>query len=157
MKKKSLLFLGTAMMMLWSCSPMYETRYVVVPPQTQSGKYCANKCIQNKDTCINTCQSTASALEMTNSVISAFKGDDSYKDCKAKCATKGYIDGGYFMQDCQAKCTADHNNSRNGSPNYMQDCERSCTKSYMDCHNNCGGHIKTEEVCVAFCKDKPQT
>ena len=42
--------------------------------------------------------------------------------------------------------------SNQGNTSNMKECVTRCEKSHMQCHQNCGGKVLKERVCVANCK-----
>src|SRR5688572_29762132 len=60
MKKFKLLILAV---LLASCGPMYQTNYEIVPPQSETGRMCANNCLLSKSYCEQSCRMEQSHCE----------------------------------------------------------------------------------------------
>jgi hypothetical protein len=43
-------------LVLAACGPSYHTEYEIVPPQTETGRFCANNCLLAQQSCRQGCQ-----------------------------------------------------------------------------------------------------
>jgi hypothetical protein len=123
---KAPLFLIFLALISSACAPVMQTYYVYDAPTEQSGKQCLNHCLDIKATCEN----NSEAL---------------YNQCRSV-AVSEYNTYIYARQSQGLPVEKTLSNF-----DYCQKREN-CQPSYNKCYTNCGGSVREEERCVAFCK-----
>jgi hypothetical protein len=132
MKKfKLLILIG----LLSGCGPVYQTDYQMVPPQSETGRQCANNCLLSKQNCEQTCQ----IQEMSCEERGRLQSRNEYLEYVAVQHAAG-----------QPVTRREHEFQQyyNCSSNY---CVASCGENYRMCHTNCGGQVVPHTYCTAFC------
>lgn len=114
-----------------ACGPVYRTTYDYIPPEDAAGKQCLNQCLQMFEMCRSSAENRA-AQERAS--------------CQQN-ATLAYA-------ACLATAKTDLERSRCSS---TSSCNREadisqCNSEYRLCYRNCGGTVKSREVCVSGCK-----
>ena len=119
-----------------ACGPVYQTSYEVVPPQSETGRMCANNCLMLKQNCEQTCRieeahctERARLMERNDYLEYVAVQTASGKPVKRSGPTsRRYYD-----------CSQDA-------------CYAACAGNYNICHTNCGGQIIPHTTCTAFCE-----
>ena len=133
------LFVMLLSLLLANCGPMYENRYEVIPPRTQSGMYCANNCLYMSDQCHNSCSRTAEQCEFRRSLIN-IATEKTQGNRTKKVNDNWSVSAGYNPVPAELSCNDDKGK-----------CEKHCQTNYHNCHRNCGGIVNKYRVCTAFC------
>jgi len=136
LKKYMLFSVLFACFLLSGCGPIYNSSYSFEQPKSFSGKQCSNTCLQNRTNCqmqCNTqneqCKNNARQAAMPTYVLYLAN-----KIEKSKGPHKT-IDDFADYSGCNASC--------------------GCEETYNQCFSNCGGVIKENRQCVAFCSKVP--
>jgi hypothetical protein len=135
MKLFRYLLLTLATLTLMGCGPIYQTHYDYQLPHSERGKMCVNECLQAKSTC-----------EQMNRM-----NEESCRDRELKAARyeyQAYRDRQERHHQPVKKSVEDFNHG------YRCNQSSDCEASYKMCYQNCGGVIKENRVCVAFCDKK---
>ncbi len=140
---KKLIFI--ALLFLVSCGPIYDTRYHYHPPEDFEGRKCINSCVASRDRCKSFCQRDKN--ECLRRVEQ--KAQNDYDDYVARCNRGQRERASLYRHECvfDKKKFSDFRHEGDCSAN----CESGCGHNYNDCYTNCGGRLKTQRVCVAFC------
>jgi len=124
-----LLILPLLLLLLTGCGPIYETRYDLLPPTDDAGRFCTVECERVKLDCRR--------LE-----------DRKYQQCNRdrqdaeadyqRCLDRNKNDSG--------KCKRLSNKTYCRAANY-----EACDADYRRCFQNCGGQVHSRQVCVFNC------
>ena len=126
-------------LLLTSCSPVYEGRYEIIPPRTKEGIYCANNCIYMRDQCHNNCTRAVEQCEFRRSLINI--ATEKIQVRKTQSINDNWsVSAGYKPAPAEVSCKND-----------KMRCDRYCQTNYHNCHRNCGGIVNQYKVCTAFC------
>lgn len=132
MKLFSVLVILVGMFCLSACGPVYKTDYQYVPPKSNNGKLCAVQCTESKAYCKQACNARKSQC-LSLARREAMHQYRLYKDQQleyGKPVKKSPSDFEYSSQ-CEQSC--------------------GCNDMFNLCYQTCGGVIKENKVCVAFC------
>jgi len=125
-----LLIFGTA------CSPLYDTRYTFTPPASAEGTVCATQCAVTESYCRQSCQLNQNA-------------------CEQQARADAARDFDVYVYEQKRKNRPIKKSLRDFERSYYcpsrTNCESTCAANQRACHQNCGGSISSERVCVAFC------
>jgi len=123
------------LLMLSSCGPLYETTYEMVPPNTESGRMCANNCLLSQQNCRQNCQFQQNqCLEIER--------------LRAQSAYLSYAN----EQQRQGRPVTRNENDFYRVSGCDKSCEDACGNDYRICHTNCGGAVVPHTACTAFCE-----
>jgi predicted small lipoprotein YifL len=124
-----------ALALLAACGPMYQTDYQVVPPQTETGRMCANNCLLSKSNCRNNCRMQSMQCQEIER-LRARSDYYSYLDNQRRSGRPAQKTEGDFYRSYACD---------EGS------CAEQCEGDYRICHVNCGGQMIPHTYCTAFC------
>ena len=135
MEMKRYLLLSLLAVILFGCSPVYQTNYTYTPPKSSSGHTCILQCENNKLHC--------EQLEELRYQNCENKAESEYRDCEHD-KVYGYDKKGRWscVEDCYC---------------WRSSCERNaerCDAQYRICYQTCGGKVKAHTVCVANCEQE---
>jgi hypothetical protein len=124
-----LLALPGLLISLTGCGPIYDTRYDLIPPTDDAGRFCTVECERLQLDCRRA-------------------EDRKYQDC-----TRDRQDAQNDYQRCLNKHKNDSSKCRGLSPNtYCSSANYSmCDSDYRRCFQNCGGQVHSYQVCVFNC------
>jgi hypothetical protein len=132
------LFALSVMMLISSCSPIYQTTHEIVPPASEMGRMCANNCLLMLQNCQQNC-----AVQDQNCQLGAqLQAQNEYQRYVIDRQMQGRLikkssDDFYHPYSC----------SSGG-------CEANCQNIYHLCHTNCGGQVIPHTACVANCDEQ---
>jgi hypothetical protein len=134
MKHAISLWLVLFTIFLTACAPHMVTEYQIVPPQSESGRFCANNCLMMKDNCEQNCWAQQ-------------------QDCESQKRMEGHIDYLTYLASRNGKPVKKTPSDFRGS-GWCDDsgCQARCTQNYNICHTNCGGQVIPHTYCSAFCE-----
>ncbi len=127
MQIKSILTLAILGPALSSCGPVYQTVYNYKPPRGFKHRECVNRCLTAYQNCRLKC------VSINNRVSESNRRQDNFDTWQSQKNPNGYFGGGDF-----------------DGPSYVA-CQ--CLETYNMCYQNCGGHVRSHQVCTAFCPD----
>lgn len=132
MKLLSGLMLLIGILCLSACGPVYKTEYKYVPPKSDNGKQCAVQCVESKAYCQQGCQARESQCRALahREAIHQFRQYKHEQLAHGKPIKKSERDFEYTSQ-CNQSC--------------------GCDDMFNMCYQTCGGVIKENKICVAFC------
>ena len=122
--KKIILKLSLAILgayLLTACSPIYKPRYYYSPPSSNPGMMCIAKCTSVRNNC-----EQLGEIKKDNCETQA---ERAYQICKQS-----------GSKDCYRKSCY----------NKYKYSDR-CVDQFNECYQSCGGTVKTQQVCTAFC------
>lgn len=129
----SAILLFTLTCFLQGCSPVYKTHYIYHPVSSEKA-VCANECIKNKQICKSQCldlqrqcERDANMLGMASGLVRAQTGD-----LNAPPSARLSL-----IEECKI---------------HLESCELACDENHKLCHENCGGSVTVQSVCVKNCK-----
>jgi hypothetical protein len=118
---------------LQACSPVYKTNYIYHPVQSEKGRACANECIKNKQSCHRECldlqrqcERDANMLGLASELVKIQAEDATYHSTRTS-----------LIAECQQ---------------HLDKCELACDQHHKLCHENCGGEVTIQSLCVKNCK-----
>ena len=120
--------------LLSACGPIYQTTYSYQPPVASSGKMCATQCFQTKNMCQQSCQfqdQTCRAEEHKNAFY-RFQAYSHQQESQGKKVKRSINDFDNSYSVCHHSCN--------------------CTNDFNLCYKSCGGTVRQNRVCTAFCK-----
>ena len=119
--------------LLQACSPIYKTNYVYHPIRSESEKarHCANDCINYKQTCRSQCLELQRRCEHDANIL-AVASDLIYHQSHSTLSTTRAD----LLKDCYK---------------HVDECEQGCELDHKLCHENCGGEVTLQKICVQNC------
>jgi len=136
MTRLALLFTALSTVLLAACGPQLATQYEIVPPPSDSGRYCANNCLIMKDQCEQNCWAQKNNCEQQNRI-------DGHLDYLTYMASRN-------MDNKPIKKGPDDFRGNNWCE--ADSCLMRCTQNFNVCHTNCGGKVIPHTYCTAFCE-----
>lgn len=116
------------------CGPSYRTLYHFEPPASLNGKRCANECLYKTQECSHQCthnryqcEQGAKMAELAHTVVDALATQNKQP---------------YYNS---------HNGSYHQCVSQENQCIESCKSMHRICHQNCGGDVRSETVCIRNC------
>lgn len=125
---KSLLSILISAVLLQSCGPVYQTKYLRTPSSAPNFESCIAGC----DVLHNRCNGEKQA--QYNSCT--FNSDLQYSTCETMASARRLLGEKYSCY--RSYCS---------EPDL-----RPCVALYNMCYQRCGGSVKTETICVARCE-----
>jgi hypothetical protein len=110
------------------CGPIYDTRYHFVPPSDPSARSCIFQCENLKMQC--------EELEQMRVENCDYRARLDQDRCRAEIRRQGREPKSHECSSLGGSCYA--NTER-------------CEAKYRQCYQNCGGQVRTEQVCVFNC------
>lgn len=121
---------------LISCSPVYQTTYDFKPPESENGRYCANRCLNKKQECYLQCENITEQCESRKEI-------SNLADVIVESWKKGKVEDG--------KTPSRHYRQHPNCKQKEQECMARCDNIHRLCHENCGGTVLRETKCVQNC------
>lgn len=115
------------------CAPIYKTNYIYHPVTSKKASHCANECIQHKQTCRSQCLNLQRQCEKEANTLAVAS------DLINRQSTPSSINGSTrheLLNDCYKN---------------EDKCELSCEEDHKLCHENCGGEVTMQTICVKNC------
>lgn len=113
------------LLILTSCSPIYQTRYTLTPPESSEGKACVFQCDNINLQCHQVKDENAEQCEQRSNI--------NYNFCQSLNLHRDKDD----QESCfHANCAVDYSY---------------CDSQYRNCYQTCGGKVSGTTVCTAFC------
>ncbi len=123
------LILLSSLLILAGCGPIYDTKYDLMPPSDEAGRFCVVECERINGDCRRDAQHRYDRCERDNR-----EARDEFERCRRKHA-----------ENANKRCGS------SASTNYCSSDTASCDSAYRRCFQNCGGEIHTRQVCVFNC------
>lgn len=121
-------------LLIQGCAPIYKTNYIYHPVKSEKASHCANECLQHKQTCRSQCldlqrqcEREARLLAIASDLINVQSPSNS------NISSNRYE----LLNDCYKQA---------------EKCELSCDEDHKLCHENCGGEVTVQTVCVKNCE-----
>ncbi|WP_238523038.1 hypothetical protein ACJZTR_02095 [Neorickettsia risticii] len=121
--------------------PVYRTSYSFIPPKSQNGRECANKCLLMKQTCQNSCNKS-NDTQTANILINIGKEE---KKEKPNSSDKFHESSSWEMDEYRKRVQERARYER---------CQNSCNYDHRLCHTNCGGEVIVKTMCVQNCNEE---
>ena len=125
--------------LLQGCSPVYKTNYIYHPVKSESAAICANQCLQQKQNCQGNsmefhrqCEREAYILSMASGFIN--RSFDATGSSNTNYSTRSDI-----LNHCHKQ---------------TEKSNLSCQENHKLCHENCGGEVTLQTVCIQYCDKK---
>lgn len=109
-----------------SCAPVMKKYYVYTEPADQSGKQCLNQCLKIQASCENNRDTLYNQCRSV--AVSEYNSYIYTRESQNLPVEKKLSDFDYCVKN------------------------QNCQATYNDCYSNCGGNVRVEYECVAFCK-----
>jgi hypothetical protein len=117
---------------LTACGPIYNTEYSFIPPKSDVSKMCTAQCVQDKNNCQQSCRIDNENCRLRAQQSAIFEFEHYKEEQKRR-----------EMPINKSISDFDRSSSCNNS------CE--CESTYRACYSACGGEVRENKVCVAFC------
>lgn len=126
-----LALIGTLILGLVGCGPMYRTEYRYTPPASMEGRQCVVQCANIREVCRSGADTRAAQNQSS---------------CQQN----------VFMQYTSCMTTARSDEERAKCSNSTTHCQFTpdtsrCDSDYNICFQTCGGQVETRQVCVSGC------
>lgn len=112
------------------CAPVYKTHYIYHPVKSEKANDCVNEGIQHKKTCRSQCLDLQKQCEKEAGQLAV--ASDLIKTPDSSISTTRYE----LLNDCYKQ---------------KEKCEASCEEDHKLCHENCGGEVTMQTICVKNC------
>lgn len=129
--KAIMLALLSSLLFLAGCGPIYDTRYDLLAPTDDAGRFCVVECERMSSDCRRAEERKHERCERDNR-----EQKSEYERCRRKHGENANKHCG-FNAPVGSYCP-----SANVS---------GCDRDYRRCFQNCGGEIQTHQVCVFNC------
>ena len=139
--------LAVGLLSACSTEPVYQSRYDLTPPATESGRQCTVGCETNRLLCEQRNDERIARCEEQADRAFTLCTEDVDRRMSA-CISGLKSKYGSRWATYESHCTATVANSC-----YRQSCstQSSCDSGYRGCFSNCGGDVQTRSVCVRNC------
>jgi hypothetical protein len=123
-------------MLLQGCSPIYKTNYIYHPIKSEGSRACANECLHNKQNCRSQCLELQRKCEHDANMLAV--ASELIKN-----------------QSSPSTISSTRTNLLNDCYKHADQCELSCDEDHKLCHENCGGEVTVQRLCVKHCEKNP--
>lgn len=118
------------------CAPVYKTNYIYHPVKSAKTSHCANDCIQHKQICRSQCLDLQRQCEREANTL----------------AVASDLINGQSMLNSTTSST--RHELLNDCYKHADKCELSCEEDHKLCHENCGGQVTMQTICIKNCPKK---
>ncbi len=119
--------------LLQGCSPVYKTNYIYHPVKSPKASVCANQCLEQKQTCHSQCLDLQRQCERDANMLAV--ASDLIKP----------------QSDTTSTISSSRTTLLNDCYKHADKCELSCDVNHKLCHENCGGEVTVQKICVRNC------
>lgn len=137
MRELRFIIISVLCMNLLGCSPVYRTTYTFQPPETENGRYCANRCLSKMQDCYHQCENISAQCESRKEIANL-------ADVIIESWEKGKVEDG-------TKASRHYRPRNTNCKNKEAECMARCDQIHRLCHENCGGIVKSQTYCVQNC------
>ncbi|WP_237111386.1 hypothetical protein [Neorickettsia findlayensis] len=124
-----------------SFNPVYSTSYSFIPPKSQSGRECANKCLLAKQMCQSACEKIHDT-RTANILINIGNKEKKEKH-----------DSLDEFHELNKREMAEYRREIKEEARYER-CRDSCNDDHRLCHTNCGGEVIAKTMCIRNCDEE---
>ena len=120
----------SSLLLLAGCGPIYDTRYDLIAPTDDAGRFCTVECERISSDCRQAAERKQERCERDNR-----EAKSEYESCRRK-----------HSENANKRCGSSAPNNYCASPQLA-----GCDSDYRRCFQNCGGEVQTHQVCVFNC------